>query len=297
MDRIKFNMQKSAKPVLDRTMRQNFKLVACDMDGTLLDLAEQISAENHAAIRELTGQGIGFTLVTGRIDRMTRPYVRQLDVSIPIIACNGAIVRDCASDAVLYRAAISPDDVREIVSWLKHLGYDHLCYTADCVYYPADSRRIQRFRDFNSFLEQVGEKTIKLIRLNDQILNEVTDIVKILAVLPDRQAIDQTHQLLCRETGCLGELSDTTMMDIMAAGVNKGTGLMRLADMLQVDLSQIAALGNHDNDVTMLRTAGLGIAMADASPAARKAARYVTGSHDQSGVAQAIRRYILRETC
>jgi len=263
------------------------------MDGTLLDLAEQISAENHAAICELAGCGIGFTLVTGRIDRMTRPYVRQLGISIPIIACNGAIVRDCTSDAVLYRAAICPDDVREIVGWLKQRGYDHLCYTADCVYYPADSRRIQRFRDFNRFLEQEGEKTIALIRLNDQILNEVTDVVKILAVLPDRQAIDQTHQLLVRETDCLGELSDTTMMDIMAAGVNKGTGLMRLANLLQVDLSRIAALGNHDNDVTMLRTAGLGIAMADASPAARRAARYVTGSHDQSGVAQAIRRYIL----
>ena len=272
-----------------------YKLVACDIDGTLLDLSGIISSENRDAIKALARNGIGFTLVTGRMDPMTRPYVRQLDVQLPVIACNGAIIRDCATDDILFRSCIRPDDVRAIVAWLQKQGYDHLCYTADCVYYPAGSQRIRRFHAFNRFLEQEGDRKITLKELNHEILAEVNDFIKILAVLPDRPAIDAAHRMLGQETGCFGELSASTAMDIMANGVNKGTALTRLANLLQVDLAQTVAIGNHDNDVTMLKMAGLGIAMADASPAALATARQITTEHIQSGVARAIWQYVLSD--
>jgi hypothetical protein len=274
-------------------LQRNYKLVACDIDGTLLDPTGTISSDNLAAIKALARYDIGFTLVTGRMDRMTRPYVRQLDVSLPVIACNGAIIRDCATDDVLFRSCIRPDDIRAIVTWLQRQGYDHLCYTADCVYYPSASQRIRRFHAFNRYLEQEGEKTITLIELSPRVLTEVDDFIKILAVLPDRRAIDAAHQMLCQDTGCTGELSASTAMDIMADGVNKGTALARLANLLQVDLAQTVAIGNHDNDVTMLETAGMGIAMADASPAALAAARLITVEHMRSGVARAIWQHVL----
>ncbi|MDW7657606.1 MAG: Cof-type HAD-IIB family hydrolase [Bacillota bacterium] len=276
-----------------QTTQQTYKLVACDIDGTLLDLSGIISSENRDAISALARHGIGFTLVTGRMDRMTRPYVRQLDIRLPVIACNGAIIRDCSTDAILFRSCIRSEDVRTIVTWLQRQGYDHLCYTADSVYYPADSQRIRRFHAFNIVLEQEGEKTINLIELTPHALTDIIDFIKILAVLPDLQAIDAAHRMLRQETGCFGELSATTAMDIMANGVNKGTALSRLADLLQVDLAQTVAIGNHDNDVTMLEIAGLGIAMADASPAALAAARCISTEHVRSGVARAIKQFVL----
>ena len=273
-----------------------WRLVVSDLDGTLLDEKNEISPTNRAAVAELARRGIGFTLATGRMDRMTRIYVRQLQISVPIIACNGAVIRDCATDAILSRTGLPQDDARLIIGWLEERAIDYLCYSADKVFYPENSRRIGLFRQYNEQAEQQGIEAIPLLRLTDYRPDQADDtLIKIITSIPDEDLEADLQTMLASRTSCAGVLSMDHAVDIMAAGVSKGQALLELSRLLAISPAEIAAIGDHDNDAPMLRAAGLGIAMGNATPAARAAGGVQTLSHTQSGVAEAIHRYILSD--
>ncbi|NLM78955.1 MAG: HAD family hydrolase [Ruminococcaceae bacterium] len=271
-----------------------YRLVATDIDGTLIDRGGLVSVENLAAIEALRECGVAFTLVTGRTDRQARIYVKQLQVRLPIIACNGAVIRDCATDQVIASTPVGIKDVMVLHDYLSRQGHDYICYTPDTVYYPAGSRRIELFVQYNRLQEQHGEQPITLLPLTDKVLaDSAEDFVKMLAVLPDPEKMDALRRLLQEKTTCVGEQSGDVVVDIMKAGVSKGRALQLLADRLHIAMDQVVALGDQENDISMLRVAGLGVAMGNAMPAVKAAADVVTLDHEQSGVAQAIRQHVL----
>lgn len=280
---------KGKRPCLEHDIR----LVACDIDGTLIDESGSIPLENQKAISELGQQGIDFTLVTGRMDRMARLYVKQLSVSLPIIACNGAVIRDCQTNEIIEQTPMDPQDALSLMTYLQQRNMDFLCYSADAVYYPRGSRRIEYFKQYNRRLEQIGDQAIPLYPLREQIIAEqASHWIKILAIFQDPSSLLAVQTFL-QQTNVWGAQSGGDALDMMKRGVSKGKALKSLAKRLGIRLEQVAAIGDHENDVTMLSEAGLGIAMAGASLPALKAADVVTGSAGQAGVAQAIRQYIL----
>jgi len=265
------------------------RLVVCDIDGTLIDDDGRIPERNIQAFAELKRRNILYTLATGRMDRMARVYVSQLEVHLPMIACNGAIIRDCATDEVLARQALDPADAATLVSWLNGNGLDFLCYSADEVYYPPTSRRIERFRAYNKAMRQYGQPPILLLPLPQTPTDAFySSLVKVLAVVPDARTLARTRAMLAEKTRCSGLLSGPAFLDIQDKAATKGHALKKLAAMLRVPLAQTMVLGDHDNDVAMLEIAGVGVVMADASAPALAAAHYRTGAHHASGVAQAI---------
>ncbi len=271
-----------------------WRLVLCDLDGTLLDDNNQISPENQAAVNDLAHQGIGFTLATGRMDRMTRVYVRQLNVRLPIIACNGAVIRDCATERLISAETLPPDEVVALAGWLSDRKLEYLCYSPDAVYYPPDSRRIDNFLSYNKMAARQETETIPLMSLGEVPLDTIaSDLVKILAVLPDQPAIDAMKDYLAANMKSTGVLSMHDAMDIMAHGVSKGRALCRLARILDIPPSSVVAIGDHDNDASMLEAAGLGIAMGNGTAAAKAAGNVQTTANHQSGVAAAIKRHVL----
>jgi Cof subfamily protein (haloacid dehalogenase superfamily) len=273
---------------------RRFKLVACDIDGTLLDSRGQIVKENLEAIKQLDRQGIGFTLVTGRMDRMTRIYVRELSVHLPIIACNGAVIRDCSTDELLDKIPIGEPDVLILTRWLEQNACDYMWYTEDVIFYPPDSNRIEYFRAFNEQIEAAGDRPIPLQSIDDTVRSSCAKkVIKILAVLPDAEHIANIRRIIMEQTHCSGALSSETGMDIMKAGVSKGSALGRLSGILSINMEDILAIGDHDNDVSMLQEAGFSIAMANGSEAAKAAASVLTTDNNEAGVARALWDYVL----
>ncbi|MEA4888898.1 MAG: HAD family hydrolase [Clostridiaceae bacterium] len=271
-----------------------WRLVLCDLDGTLLDDKNQVSPENQAAVADLARNGVGFTLATGRMDRMTRVYVRQLDIRLPIIACNGAVIRDCATERLISAETLPPEDVIALTGWLRDRKLEYLCYTPDTVYYPPDSCRVGNFLSYNKMAAQQGTETIPLLSLGEVPLDKIAgDLVKILAVLPDQPFIDAMKEYLATHIKSCGVLSMHDAMDIMAPGVSKGRALRRLARILDIPVSSVVAIGDHDNDASMLEAAGLGIAMGNGTVIAKAAGDVQTTANHQSGVAAAIRRNVL----
>ncbi len=271
-----------------------WRLVVSDLDGTLLNDQNRISPENLAAVADLKRQGIGFTLATGRIDAMTRVYVRQLGVILPIIACNGAIIRDCQTERILFQQNLPTAETLAMIDWLNGHRFDYLCYTADHVYYPEHSRRIGNFFRYNQFAADSGVMGVPLFPLAGRSSElAIQGLVKIVAVLSDSEAHQSVCRLLNDFPACEGVLSMEDTVDIMAAGVTKGQGLQKLAEFLKIRVSEIAAIGDNDNDASMLGLAGLGIAMSNATASALAASRQMTTGNNQSGVALAIRQQIL----
>lgn len=271
-----------------------WQLVLCDLDGTMLNQFNEISPENLAAVAALHEHGIGFSLATGRMDAMTRLFVGQLRVTLPIIACNGAVIRDCTTNEVLGQTCIPADDVIALTGWLKRNGLDFLVYTPDAVYYPPESRRIDVMHQYNRQAKAARQPLVPLHELNARTQGQVAPgAVKILAIVPDSASMASLQARLVMHPGSAAVMSMDHAIDIMAADVTKGTAMLQLAGLIGVQPDRIVTLGDHDNDASMLRMSGLGIAMGNATPLAIAASQIQTLTHAQSGVAAAIRRYVL----
>lgn len=271
------------------TAPKTWELVISDLDGTLLDENSRISPENAAAVAFLNQLGVGFTIATGRLDQTARRFIRQLQISLPVIACNGAIIRDCGSGRILRQDNLPAAAACAIMAVMIDERIDFLAYTAESVYYPPGSFRIEDFRRFNSMDSTLPSDRILLLPLDPGSRDPAfASLVKIVATVPDRAVLANIERRLAGQPGLHGVLSADDLLEIVASGTSKGAALRHLAGILGIDLSEIVAFGDHDNDETMLATAGLGIAMANATPAARAASRLITDHHGDSGVATAI---------
>ena len=274
--------------------KKTWRLVVSDLDGTLLDDQNKVSDENQAAVAELASQNIGFTLATGRPDLMTRTYVKQLGIQFPVIACNGTIIRDCSSEEILYRQNLLAEDTLELIQWLTGRQLDFLCYTPEGVYFPRHSKRIGKFYRYNLDAAQTGVRLVPTGELEGQEIRLAEEgLLKIMVVVPSLENYNDVQAKLEQMPDCAGIYSMSDAMDINFAGITKGSGLRKLAEILQIEASEIVAIGDNDNDIPLVSQTGLGIAMGNATPALKAACSHVTTSNTESGLAEAIRRHIL----
>lgn len=272
-----------------------WKLVVSDLDGTLLNMKSEISPANKAAIKALGDAGIGFTLATGRMDGMTRVYVDQLEITLPVIACNGAIIRDCQTEEIIRSHFLPEEEGRELVAWLSAHRYNFLAYSADVVYYPTWSASIRNFHRYNQTAQRQGTRTIPLETINRLLSKERLQLLKLMVRVNDAHQLDRISEIISCQPGCAAVQSMEQAIDIMARHVSKGQALMELASILGIEPAQIVTLGDNDNDVSMLKESGKSIAMANATSAAKAVSDAQTLHHDKSGFAEAVFQHILHE--
>jgi hypothetical protein len=266
-----------------------WRLFVSDLDGTLLDEQSRITPENLAAVARLASWGVGFTIATGRIDRMARSFVRQLGVTLPIIACNGAIIRDPATDRILDGRYLPPLAALTLIHEMKQQAMDFLCYSADTIYYPASSRRIALIRNSYYMQKDPPGDQVSVAPLEGEAETLARrGMAKVVVALHDSEDEERLKMILAQVPGLETVPSTDGVLEITASGATKGSALLRLAAILGLRPAEVIACGNHDNDAPMLVAAGLGIAVANASPAARAASHLVTAANWQSGVASVI---------
>lgn len=271
----------------------NYKLIICDLDGTLLDSNNRISTDNFEAIAKARELGLRLTLATGRMDGMIRVYVSQLKIDLPAISCNGAVIRDCATNKIMRSFPLYKQDYTLLTNRMLEHKTDFLCYTADAVYYPAYSKTISRFHSYNQMAVEENTQTIPLFsfeKYKDEIAPEV---VKLMAVLESGPEYDQERLFLKENTNCTLVQSMNGMVDIMRKGISKGSAMRFLASRLNIGLDSIVAFGDQENDIDMIESAGLGIAMGNAIEEVKSAGKIITANNDDSGVARAIYDYLL----
>lgn len=272
------------------------KFIVSDMDGTLLGKDHLVSADNIRAVQALRAKGIRFTIATGRVDYMVSEFARQLDITEPVISCNGALVRSLLNKEVLVKNLIKPNSAREILKFFNALDFDILAYEKDRICHPRNSVRIDFFRHYNEIAKAGGSEEIVLQAFDrvEDTFYEDQEFLKLFIWQPDASKLKAASEHLAMRYPDLYFVQSTAgSLDITAKGTTKGTAVLALAKHYGYAPDEVAVFGDQNNDVAMFEVAGLAFAMENASPKALAAADLVLGHHDQGGFSEGIKRYFL----
>lgn len=277
-------------------MKRDIRMILTDMDGTLLSPDLSVSACNLQAISDARASGIDIAIATGRPDLLVRDYVRRLEISLPVVSCNGALIRDCATDEIIHMQAIPPDSAAAILELCLERGVDCLAYTPYSIWFPGYSRRITFFNEYNQLAKAGGTRLVDLRLYDESDLRSIAQagISKIFLGRIVENDIEQAADII-RSTipgvDMVNSVGDSR--DIMAAGTSKGMALRILAGHAGFDPCQVAAFGDAENDISMFEAAGISFAMRNAPADVRAAATHVTASNQEDGFALAVYRHIL----
>ncbi len=262
------------------------RLLALDLDGTLIGDDLVISPRVRCAIAAAQERGVVVTLATGRMFDATLTFARGLDITAPLLCYQGALLQAPNSDAPLYRATMEPALVREALEWQARRDWHVLLYAGDDVFI-AEQRHPESF-----YRALLGERLIWVDSLLP-VLEQHAPIKFIFVAEPPEA--DHIEAELRRRFGEQMEVvrSHEMFVEGNPLGVSKGDGLRRLAVHLDVRQAQVMAVGDQGNDTTMIAWAGVGVAMGNGSPAAKDVADWIAPPLAEDGVAVAIERFVL----
>ncbi len=259
------------------------RLVATDVDGTLLDPAERVSPRAVAVVERLVAAGVGFVLVTGRPPRWIPPVLAQLDVAALAVCANGSVLYDAAEDRVLWAETLVPD----VLARLADAATETL---------PGCRLAVERVDLGAPFVAEPGYR--HAWEVGDGIAADRSAMLGWPAVkLLIRDPRLSSDAMVAALEPVIGDEADLTfsyprgLVEVSPRGVTKATGLAEVARRHGVTAADIVAFGDMPNDLEMLRWAGHGVAMGNAHPALLDVADEVTASNAEDGLALVLERW------
>lgn len=264
---------------------QAFKLIAADLDDTLLDDNLRLTGQVKDTIVAVRGAGVQFTVSTGRMFRSAVPYARELGLDLPLITYQGALVKNALSGEVLLYRPLPLDYAREIVVRIHELGYHLNTYLDDVLYMEHDTPEGRRYSHISGVKpEFVGD----LLKILDR------DPTKIVAIAGEPQLDRLSAELTPRYAGKVHiSKSKPFFLEFSHPQATKGHALKALAEYFGIKREEIMAVGDSYNDLEMLEYAGLGVAVANARDDVKKRAGYVTAAPNGTGVVEALEKFVL----
>jgi HAD superfamily hydrolase (TIGR01484 family) len=245
-----------------------FKLIALDLDGTLLNKQREISEENVKWIKAAAKAGMKVTLATGRPIRDVVGYAAQLGIDCPLVVNNGSEVWK-TSEVIHSRLELAPSLIIGLFELLQSYG-DELDFWAHTVGGKIDKTNIP-----------AEPADVQWLQFAFRSGNAV-----VLQEIRDRLASWDAFEL---------SNSHITNIECNAFGVNKASGLREVCSLIGIGMSQVIAIGDSLNDIPMIRAAGLGIAMGNAQQSVKEAADLIAPGNDEDGVARMIERHLLAQ--
>ena len=274
----------------------DIKLIAVDLDGTLLNEDRIVSDKDKKALLDAMDNGIIVVPVTGRQLSGVRKALGGLFDSVRyIIAVNGAQIRDMQNNEMLFRTDISPEEAEEVYDYLDSLPVIYEAFQDEDVMMP--SEHFARFDEYSMRPGITGglKAIIKPIGdFRNVMKTERLSMVKIQALFNDpKLRLEQLEEIPRRFPNLLVTSAQANNIEISGKDASKGSALKVLCAHLQIELKEAMAIGDNINDISMLSLAGVSIAMGNASEDVCQGVTYVTGSNTESGVAEAINKFAL----
>jgi len=261
-----------------------YKLVICDIDGTLVDNRKQVTPLNKQFIEQFKKQGGMFSLATGRIEKSVDRYCRELDIDVPVILYNGArIVHPVSGDVILDRS-LSASEVRHALSLLRDFPFDPIFYSDGEAYILKKTQAVGEYESGDGF---------RCLPVKEEAEIRDRKITKILMIGDNRRfgEFREKFQAGGKYRASLVQ-SEHNFLEILPEGVNKGTALAGLADHLGLTLDEVVCFGDNLNDLEMIQRAGMGVAMGNAHEMLKEKADLIAPLNTESGVGQVINKII-----
>ena len=269
-----------------------YKLIAFDLDGTLLNSKGKILESSKKAIKAAEKQGIKIVLVTGRHHVAARPYHWELGLDTPAICCNGAYIMDFKQPEPVYSNPLSKEQARRIIRIARERDLHILMYVEDAMTYETLNPHMQRLSNWAKEQPTIVRPNIKQIDDAMNIMESSHSIHKFVLSHTDQKHFQKAYQDIQGMMDVNCERSWIDRMDIANSGNTKGSTLLRLASQWGINQEEIIAVGDNDNDISMVRLAGLGVAMGNCSEELMPVADLTVGSNDENSIAELIEQYV-----
>lgn len=271
-----------------------YKMIVVDMDGTLLNDKKQVSDENRRALAKASQNGVKIVISTGRIFKSAQVYAKMIGIKTPIIASNGAYIREKDKDEVIYQKLMDKDKLYFIADTLQKAEMCPQLFTSDTIFTPELVYFSKNYSKWNKSLPPDERVNIQITKdLKDVIANN--DVIKI--VVGDKDSIKlRTVRKYLEDNLKLSIASSAEYnFEIMEDGTSKGNAVKYLAGLFKIKRDEIICAGDNENDLSMIEYAGLGIAMGNAVQLLKDKADYITLTNEEDGIAAFINKFVLKE--
>ena len=275
--------------------KQDIRLIALDLDGTLLNSQKQLSPRNLAALTRTAELGTEIVPATGRFFGGLPEAVRALPFLHYAVTINGAFVCGLPGGAPIYKAEIPWRDAVSLLRYLDEWGVVYDCYADNAAWITASMReRVHEYVRDPIYLDLIQRLREPVEDLAAFLTERKLDVQKVQVYPGDpEKRLALLRAMPEAFPAMLATSSIAENVEINAAAANKGQALLALAGHLGLRPEQTMAFGDGLNDVTMLRDAGVGVAMGNAADEVKAVADVVTASCDEDGVAQTLERLLL----
>jgi len=269
-----------------------FRLLAIDIDGTLVNSRDELTPRVRAALTRAGRSGIRIVLASGRRYSRVLPLVEPLAIDVPLVTASGALVKDPRDHRTLFRADFPPQVLQQTIAAVDRAGFDPLLcgdtFLQGFDFYTPPQLRREEAREYVRLNPGDG-------RLYPAMLYQPPPEVFLVFTLGAQEQMLAVQDLLHQELA--GQIATHVLRsprytgylcEIAPAGVSKWSAVKRLAQQWAIEDAEICAVGDDVNDIAMIRAAGLGVAMGNAQPQVKAAADRIAPSHDEDGLAEVV---------
>jgi len=263
-----------------------YRLIAMDLDDTLLTDELTVTEATRQAMNDAIARGVHLTIATGRMFDSAQKIARQVGLNVPIITYQGSLIKNLLDEEVLYERSIPVDVARELYDYCQANGLHLQSYVNDKLYVARDSEKIKAYAAQSKIPYTIEEDFLKIIEHPKQTKMIIIDEpAKLDALLPElRERLGSRVHLT---------KSKPNYLEFLHPEGTKGHALRFLAGHYGIPMEETIAMGDAMNDHEMVEAAGLGVAMANAVPALKEIADFVTLSNNEDGVKHVIEKFVL----
>lgn len=267
----------------------SIKLVAVDIDGTLITKKGEITPEVYQAVQDAKKAGVKIVIATGRPIAGVQHLLEELNLKDDgdyVITFNGGLVQETSSEKNIIQEPLSYQDYQEIELLSRQLGVHMHAITKEGIY--TANRNIGKYT--------IHEATLVNMPVFYRTPEEMADkeIIKIM-MIDEPEILDAAIEKIGQEWFDKYTIVKSTpfYLELMVKTVSKGNAVLHLAEKLNISIDETMAIGDEENDRAMLEVVGHPVVMENGVPALKKIAKHITKSNDESGVAHAIREWVL----
>ena len=263
------------------------KLVALDLDGTIVDHDLNISAPTMSLLQHLINKtDVKVVIATGRMYPSALPYAQKIGITTPLISYQGAVIRTMDTEAkFIHHTPVPLDIARHVIDVLRHHKVSVNLYVNDVLYTNHDNQLA------TVYAQVAGITPIKTENLHDHL---TAAPCKMMAIDSDDNRINEVYRILQQEfpdqlTFCR---SRPNFCEVISKETSKWNAIDVLAKQYGLDPSEIMAIGDQENDISMLEGAGMGVAMGQAPDHVKAVANHITDTIDNDGARKAIEQFV-----
>lgn len=273
-----------------------YKMICIDMDGTLLNSKHEVSLKNKEAIKKAIDRGIVVAITTGRIFKSAKIYADLLGIKTPIVASNGGFIKEQDEGKVIYKSPLNLKQLKKIDSIIKKYKLNVYYNLYDGIILENELDENHSYKKTNKVAKNNTDKItiIENADIEKAFKDFEGDILKAICIEDKNiETLKKAKEEMKSIEGLEVVSSWSNNFEVMPKGTCKWSGIEQLGKILGIKQEEIVCIGDSENDLSMIKNAGFGIAMGNARDDVKEAAKYITDDNEHDGVGNAIEKIVL----